>query len=159
MSPRLTGCLNDRSPLWQAAHCQVFLSPRFTGCLNNPFFSRYRFTAEGLVERCVTNAAFVSDDLSVAAEMLSVVAAKAALSVVMADVIEMRGPVRLHFRKEIGLINSLHFADRGLNGIAAASVNVGLGGLVICVRSDAIALTASSLVLGFERAIRPLSLL
>ena len=70
------------------------------------------FSPEGLVERRMADAALVSNDLALRAKVLTVVAAETALGVVVADIVRVSSPVRLHLRKEIGLVDSLDFRDR-----------------------------------------------
>lgn len=77
-----------------------------------------------LIENRVAGVAIVADDLAGGALMLAVVAAEAALRIEVADVVRVRLPVRLHFGKEVGLVNALHFADRPFDGIASARVHV-----------------------------------
>jgi hypothetical protein len=68
--------------------------------LEKTIFGSNRSAAKRLVEGHVTNAAVVANDLSVLAKVLSVVAAKTSLNIVMADIVHARLPIRLHFRKK-----------------------------------------------------------
>ena len=59
--------------------------------------------------------AVVRDDFAGFANVLAVVAAKAAGEIEVTDVVRMRLPIGLHFREEIGLKDALHFGDGGFD--------------------------------------------
>lgn len=67
-----------------------------------------------IVNDRVTCVAIILDDFSVAADVVSIVTAKAALEIKMADIVRMSLPIGFHFRKKIGLIDSLDLGDRSI---------------------------------------------
>ena len=100
-------------------------------------------TSVSLIDRRVTNVAVVADDLSFAAEMLAVVTAEAALRIVMADVVQVRFPIRFHLGEEVGLIDPLDLCNGGVYRLSLLRIqitvlvrlNIGCDGadrLVIC---------------------------
>jgi len=59
----------------------------------------------------VADITFLAYDAAVAADMLAVVASKAALGGKMPYVVWMCLPIRFHFREKIGLIDALHLGN------------------------------------------------
>ena len=79
--------------------------------LKLPVFRHKGFSAEGLIERRVTNIAVVSDNFSFAAEMLTVVTAEASGPFLVADMIWVSAPIGLHFGEEIRFEDSVSSGD------------------------------------------------
>ena len=60
-----------------------------------------------IVDHCVANIAIVANQFARVADMLAIVASEASRKIKMADIIRMRLPVSLHFRKKIVLKDTL----------------------------------------------------
>jgi hypothetical protein len=80
--------------------------------LEQSIFHSDRHAPKCLIDRSVTNAALVPNHLPVRTKMLAIVASEAALGVEVPDIVSVRLPIGLHFRKEISLIQPLHLDDR-----------------------------------------------
>ena len=70
-----------------------------------------RFAAKTLVNGGVADRAFVSDNLTLVAEMLAIVTTETALGIVMSDVVYVCLPIRLHLWEKICLIYPLKLSD------------------------------------------------
>ena len=71
-----------------------------------------RFALESLIDRRMTNRAFISYNLAFLAEMLAIMASETSLGIVVPDIICVCSPVRLHLREEVGLVDPLQFRHR-----------------------------------------------
>ena len=82
--------------------------------------------SECLLDGRVTDAALVPDYLALSTHMLAVMTTKAALRVVVPDVVDVGLPVRVHLREEIRLVYLLHFDDGRGDRLTLRRENVGI---------------------------------